>query len=85
MNYQNAAEVLPSELLREIQIYIQGGLLYIPDTAPKKKWGSKNGAKSYYEERNVRIRRAFEKKVTIKELSSQYGLAEGTIKKIIYR
>ena len=37
MKYQNAAEVLPEELLKTLQGYFQGGLLYIPGTDEKTK------------------------------------------------
>ena len=41
MKYINAAEILPEKLLREIQTYIDGDVLYIPKTSAKKVWGSK--------------------------------------------
>lgn len=84
MKYQNAAEILPEKLLQELQEYINGDILYIPSVTHRKKWGSGNGTKHFYEERNQRIREAFSKGVTIKELSAQYSLAESTIKKIVY-
>lgn len=40
MKYKNAAEILPSELLREIQGYIEGELLYIPRSEAKQGWGA---------------------------------------------
>ena len=35
----NAAEILPEELLMEVQKYIDGDILYIPKVSPKKEWG----------------------------------------------
>lgn len=35
MKYQNAADLLPAELLQQVQAYIDGELLYIPQTAPR--------------------------------------------------
>lgn len=32
MNYINAAEILPENLIKEIQTYIDGVVLYIPKT-----------------------------------------------------
>ena len=45
MKYINAAEILPEELLKEIQTYIDGGVLYIPNTSVKKGWGSASGSR----------------------------------------
>lgn len=33
MNYINAAEILPENLIKEIQTYIDGVVLYIPKTS----------------------------------------------------
>lgn len=85
MKYQNAAEILPENLLQELQTYISGDLLYIPKADPKKEWGSANGSRSYYTERNREIKKLFRGGATIGKLAEQYGLADSTIKKIIYR
>jgi len=58
MNYKNSAGVLPPELLREIQKYIQGETLYIPKTT-RKAWGEGTGAKSFYTQRDAGIRNQF--------------------------
>ena len=85
MKYKNAAEFLPERLLREIQSYIDGDLLYIPKSSSKKQWGTVSGAKSFYRDRNQEIKRLFRKGWSIADLSKEYGLADSTIKKIIYR
>ena len=38
MKYQNAADLLPAQLLREVQAYTDGELLYIPKATPKEGW-----------------------------------------------
>lgn len=43
MKYENAGEVLPEELLKEIQKYAAGKLLYIPK-GEEKKAGEKRPA-----------------------------------------
>lgn len=44
MSYINAANILPKELLIEVQKYIQGETLYIPaQQSTRKKWGSVSG------------------------------------------
>ena len=84
MKYQNAADVLPEELLCTLQEYFQGGLLYIPKMNEKTKWGCLSGTREYYIERNRQIREAYKENVSAKELAKRFGLAENTIKKIIY-
>ncbi len=44
MKYRNASEVLPDELIKEIQKYTSGEAIYIPSHQERKKWGSGSGA-----------------------------------------
>ena len=57
MKYRNATDIFPDELLREIQKYSAGELIYIPQDRERKQWGSNSGARSYYTERNAQIRK----------------------------
>lgn len=85
MKYVNAAEILPDNLLKEIQAYIEGDILYIPKASAKRKWGSASGSRIFYQERNREIRELFKQEsYSVEMLSEQYGLAYSTIKKIIY-
>jgi len=84
MGYRNAADVLPEELLKELQEYIEGEILYVPKAAPKKDWGESSGSRSYYLERNRQIREKFFSGMSMEELADEYGLAQNTIHKIIY-
>lgn len=85
MKYKNAAEVLPPGLLREIQYYIEGELLYIPKSESKKEWGAVSGSQKFYSERNSRIRQLFHDGMPIMDLAKKFGLSDSTIKKIIYQ
>lgn len=85
MKYKNAAEILPEHLVQEIQLYIDGSLLYIPKSSVKKSWGTNTGAKSFFRKRNDEIKKMFLAGCSIAELSKKYGLADSTIKKIVYR
>lgn len=85
MKYRNAAEILPDDLLKELQAYISGDILYIPQAVPKKQWGMDSGSRNYYCKRNSEIKRLFASGTPIHKLSKQYGLADSTIKKIIYQ
>lgn len=42
MKYVNAMEVLPKELISEIQKYVEGNIIYIPNKSGKRtRWGEK--------------------------------------------
>ena len=84
MKYVNAAEILPKQLLKELQTYIDGSMLYVPKASAKKEWGATSGARTFYRERNREILKRFNEGDPIDVLSEQYGLAYSTIKKIIY-
>ena len=86
MKYRNASEIFPDELLREIQKYSSGELVYIPEKEEKKGWGAVSGARVYYEQRNEEIRRRFYvEKQKMQELAEEYGLSVETVRKILYR
>ena len=84
MKYINAAEILPEKLLKELQRYVDGDVLYIPKASMKKEWGASSGSRTFYEERNKEIQRLYREGHSMDALVKQYGLAYSTIKKIIY-
>lgn len=85
MEYVKAADVFPEHLIKEIQRYIQGELIYIPTrSSHRKKWGESSGAADYYVVRNQEIRHNFREGTGIEQLSDQYGLSVESIKKIVY-
>ncbi len=84
MKYKNAADVLPEGLLKEIQRYIEGGLIYIPNNNAKKGWGEKSGSRVYYSVRNNEIKKNYKDGKSISEISDLYGLAFDTVRRIIY-
>ncbi|MDE6213448.1 MAG: hypothetical protein K2M70_08270 [Lachnospiraceae bacterium] len=84
MKYTNAAEILPEQLLKELQTYVDGRVLYIPKASVKKEWGVTSGARTFYQERNKEIKKLFQEGYSIDALSERYGLAYSTIKKIVY-
>ena len=83
MGYINAAEVLPDDLLKEIQRYVDGNLLYIPES-DRRVWGTGTDSRDYFKERNREILEKYEGGSTLKELSERYGLAYSTVRKIVY-
>lgn len=86
MKYRNATEIFPDELLKEIQKYSSGELVYIPKTTGRNNWGSNSGAKTFYMQRNTEIRSKFHhEKRNIQELADEYNLSPDTIRRIVYR
>ncbi|MCR1843371.1 CD3324 family protein [Murimonas intestini] len=86
MRYLNASEILPDELLREIQKYTQGETLYIPKENERKKWGENSGSRSYYIERNSKILEKYrENGCSMQELADEFNLSVESIRKIIFK
>ncbi len=84
MGYVQALEVLPEELLRKIQEYIDGQVIYIPKIKSNKyKWGERTEAKAYFQERNFEIYNSYENGTTVFELSEKYFLTPKSIQRII--
>ncbi len=84
MKYINAADVLPEKLLKELQAYVKGDLLYVPNDLAQKKWGEKSGSRTYYLMRNNEIKKKYQDGKSISHICDSYGLAFDTVKKIIY-
>ncbi|MGF7146273.1 Mor family transcriptional regulator [Anaerotaenia torta] len=84
MKYINAADVLPEELLKEIQGYVKGDLLYVPHGNRQKRWGEKSGSRTYYLQRNNDMKRKYKAGKSISQISEAYGLAFDTVRRIIY-
>jgi Mor family transcriptional regulator len=85
MKYRNASDILPDELLKEVQKYTSGETLYIPSTVERKKWGHDSGARVFYKQRNEEIRSKFFHKASIDALAEEYSLSAETIRKIVYK
>ena len=83
MKYKNAQDVLPDSLLKELQKYVSGETLYVPNAEGKKPWGAASGARSYYRSRNAQIRLKYESGSTIEALAEEYSLSTDSIRKII--
>lgn len=85
MKYTSAESVFPEELLMEIQKYVQGRMIYIPNSVgSRKKWGERSGNRAYLIDRNGQIRCNFEEGSSIEQLSEKFSLSPDSIKKIVY-
>ena len=86
MEYKRAEDILPKELLKELQFYIEGATLYIPKSAHKHQaWGEKSGTKEKLRKRNREIKKKFQANSTIRSLAQEYFLSEETVRKIVYK
>ena len=79
MRYMKAADVLPPDLLAQVQAYIDGEYLYIPRRETSRKpWGAANGRKAETLARN-------QEGTSVDQLAEAYFLAPKSIWKIIAR
>ncbi|MDE5951566.1 MAG: hypothetical protein K2H12_08310, partial [Acetatifactor sp.] len=84
-NYMNAEQVLPPQLLEQVQRYAAGKLLYVPQTQETARlWGEGTGQRSYYRKRNQMIRNKHAYGTGIPQLAREYCLSQETVKKIVY-
>lgn len=84
MKYENAKDVLPPELIAQIQKYAAGKLLYIPKKEEPKAWGTLSGSRQKLLKRNQRIYNEYRDGKGVGELAEEYFLSVDSIKKIIY-
>lgn len=86
MSYKNGKDILPPSLLKQLQEYIQGEIVYIPKREQKRAgWGENNGTRLIIERRNKEIYRLYKSGWTIMELIQSYHLSEDSIRKIIVK
>lgn len=84
MKYENAKELLPEALLKEVQKYAGGKLLYVPVENETKSWGEVSGYRQKLLKRNVMISNRYKNGATLSELAEEYYLSLDSIKKIVY-
>jgi len=85
VNYRNGRDVLPPSLLREVQKYTQGEMLYIPKPTQRASWGELSGTRQWIAERNQEIKRYYASGWTIPDLERKYHLSGESIRKIIVK
>ncbi|WP_042160932.1 CD3324 family protein [Paenibacillus gorillae] len=85
MKYVKADLVFPEALLKEMQKYVHGEMVYIPKPKGiRKKWGEASGSRKNLIQRNEEIRHLFSVGQTIDQLSDRFFLSSCSIKKIVY-
>lgn len=84
MKYENGRDIFPEYLLKQIQKYVSGKLVYIPTNSKKRVWGESSGYKKYLIERNRDIKEKFNAGAGIEQLADEFYLSCESIKKIVY-
>ena len=86
MRYRKADEILPAELIEQIQEYVDGTTIYIPRKAEnRREWGYSTGYKAELRQRNYRIRKEYEMGAKISDLALGYHLSEKSIRRILLK
>ena len=80
MKYENGKDIFPERLLKQIQKYVSGKLVYIPANEKKRIWGESSGYKQYLMERNRDIKMKFNEGVGIEQLADEFYLSVESIK-----
>ena len=84
MSYIKAEEILPEELIRQIQEYADGVYIYIPrKPGTRHKWGQETGYRAELKARNDRIRSDYAGGADLPSLSRKYHLTEKSIRRIL--
>ena len=84
MGYKKGIAILPAELIRQIQEYVDGEYIYIPRIPKKrKKWGENTHIRESLETRNMEIYFKYKNGVSVKQLSEEYYISSQGIYKII--
>ena len=84
MSYKKATQVLPQELLEQIQKYVVGEYLYIPRiTENKKSWGTETSTRRELQARNQNIYEDYLGGTTVSDLAAVYFLSPKSIQRIL--
>ena len=84
MSYIKAEDVLPQELIRTIQQYVDGKAIYIP-SLQKKTWGSETRTRALLLERDRQIYAAYQAGMSVQALAQKYSISDKSIQRIIRR
>lgn len=86
MKYKNANTILPEELVKELQKYIQAGYIYVPAKDEQRRaWGELSGYREELRRRNQKIASEYSQGISVEKLASRYCLSMSAIRKIIYQ
>ncbi len=84
MRYLKANQILPENVLEQVQQYIDGACLYIPrKPGDKREWGAGTATRDELAARNRMIYTEHQSGASTQELARQYFLSEKSIQRII--
>ena len=84
VSYIKAEEILPEELIRQIQKYADGVYFYIPrKPGTRHAWGQETDYKAELKIRNDSIQNDHASGVSVALLSRKYHLSEKSIRRIL--
>ena len=84
MSYKKATNLLPDELLREVQQYVDGELIYIPRLdANRRDWGQDTSTRGELAARTALIHADYLSGMSARELADKYFLTEKSIQRIL--
>lgn len=84
MKYINGNNVLPEDIIKVIQEYVNGEFVYIPRKKDSHKaWGEKSGTRDMLKNRNIEIFQNHVEGMSISRLAQIYYLSEQSIRRII--
>lgn len=83
MGYKNGIAVLPTELIAQIQKYVDGEYIYIPRAAEKRRKWETNASREALSRRNAQIYARYIGGASVRQLSEEYYISRQGIYKII--
>ncbi len=84
LKYIKANNVLPQNIIKAIQEYVDGEFVYIPRKNDNQKaWGEKSGTKDMLKNRDIEIFQKNNEGMSIRKLAQMYYLSEQSIRRII--
>ena len=84
MSYIKAEDILPPELLREVQRYVDGEFIYIPRVSGHKKdWGADTTTRQELLRRNQAIYAEYAAGARMEALAEKHFLSVKSIQRII--
>ncbi|MBZ9622144.1 hypothetical protein G9F71_004625 [Clostridium sp. FP2] len=84
MKYINGNNVLPEEMIKAIQEYVDGEFVYIPRKNDNHKaWGEKSGTRDMLKNRDIEIFQKHNEGMNVIMLAQMYYLSEQSIRRII--
>ena len=77
-------EILPKDIILQIQDYIEGAVIYIPKRSENKKsWGDCTDTKEMLSIRNKKIYYDYCDGMSVRQLTQKYFLVEKSIQRIL--